>query len=165
MHVIWRRECEFEDFIQSIVSDEKHKQKRLYLLVAAVESYFELLTRVLLGKIGGRMPKQEKAIACLVANATISAETAKIMNQVRRVRNSMLHDLLYDLPADRVVEFKSECFGETFNVAEALRLDDPDEREWLLIRELTRAYCQVVNACKHEVDTRISVYLSASNVR
>jgi len=51
MHTILKREQEFEDFIRGVASNEIEPFGGLYALVAVVESYFELIVRVLLDKI------------------------------------------------------------------------------------------------------------------
>jgi hypothetical protein len=52
MHRIWRRKKEFESFAQTVASDQERDEGRLYSVTAVVETYFELITRALLDKLG-----------------------------------------------------------------------------------------------------------------
>ena len=46
MHMIWKKEKEFEDFIGDTVSNIKQSSVALYANVVLIESYFEFVTRI-----------------------------------------------------------------------------------------------------------------------
>lgn len=161
MHVVWRRKLEFESFVSSVASRRECEDSRLYILVAVVETYFELVTQVLQARLGSsHLPKQSKRIQDLKTATAIDSRLASIMDQVRCLRNDLLHDLLYEPDMARLKAFKKICFGEELSAGDEAMLQEADQREWYFAHLVTRAYAEVYNALESRVGAEIANYLA-----
>lgn len=166
MHIIWKREREFEDFISGVASKKIELFGGLYVLIAVVESYFEFITRVLSDKI--ELSKGEKwglkhcgAINELAEKKRlIDEENKEIFHQVRLLRHVMLHDILYQPDLKKLKEFMQTCFDEKLDPADEDRCkSSPDEIERILCHKVVTAYAKISNKYKHQVDKKIADYL------
>ncbi|RLB06533.1 MAG: hypothetical protein DRG50_05400, partial [Deltaproteobacteria bacterium] len=50
MDALWKKEIEFQNFIKDIASNMKYPSVALYADIVLIESYFEFVTRILLGQ-------------------------------------------------------------------------------------------------------------------
>ena len=164
MHVIWRRESEFEDFAKEVASSPEREKGRLYSLVAAVETYFEFVCKVFLGKFKGRSPKQRKSINKLHKRKIIDREARDIMCEVRELRDDMLHDLFFEPDIGRLRRFKKKCFSEDLNPADEYKCKDQGELERMFTHEVTKAYAGISSKYKSKVDIRIKSYIESLSV-
>lgn len=158
MHYIWRREKEFVDFLEKQVVEGG-----IYTAVAVVESFFELMTMALLRKLGSaRKPRQKTAITKLFSTTgkMPDREAEAIFNEVRELRNDMLHNVLYQPDINRLKDFMQKCFGERLETAEEIRCGESEEQlERIFRHKITTAYAQIVGKYKKEVDMKISDYI------
>ena len=178
MHVVWRRKADFEDFIGRVASEKTKVFGGLYVLVAGVESYFELLVRVFLEKIKlteseKKTYKHRKAVNVLsgkeeeICGKTmqssprmINEQDESILHEVRKLRNAMMHDVLYRPDLNSLKQFVRDCFDEELDQAEKRRCSSSDvELERVFCAKVTRAYSEICNRYKQKVDKKIADYL------
>lgn len=178
MHFIWRRKQEFEDFIRKVASKEIKQFGGLYVLVAAVESYFELIVRALLDKIEltideKKCYKHGKAIDILygeekelcgkkvrLRTRLIDEQARNTFHEVRELRNDMLHDILYKPDLERLQTFVQKCFGDRLDPAEEERCKSSEEElERVFCNKIVQAYAKISNKYKRQTDEKIANYL------
>ena len=167
MHIIWRREKEFEDFIGAVASKKIEPFGGLYVLIAVVESYFEFIARVLLDKIKLSEAEKKKwkhgnAINMLAGKKRklIDEEDKNILHEVGQLRNDMLHDILYQPDLKRLKEFMQKSFNEKLDQADEHRCSSsPEKIESLFCAQVVTAYAKISNKYKHKVDGKIADYL------
>lgn len=168
MHIIWKRKAEFEDFIRGVASEKIEPFGGLYVLIAAVESYFELIVRVLLDKIGlskAQLRKenytQKKAIDELYNKKLIDEESKNILHEVRELRNDMLHDVLYKPDLNRLQEFMQKYSNKKLDPADEYRCSSSSEElERIFCHQIVTAYAKISNKYKKRVDKKIADYLN-----
>jgi len=167
MHIIWRREKEFEDFIREVASKKIKPFGGLYALVAVVESYFEFMARILLDKIELREADKKKwvhgtAIDMLAGKKmrSIDEEAKNIFHEVRKLRNDMLHDILYEPDLNRLQEFMQNCFDRELDRREKEKCSSSEEElERIFCNKITEAYAEISNKYKKQIDEKIAEYL------
>ena len=148
-------------FIGEVASDPERENGRLYSLVAVVETYFEFICRVFLGKFKGKGPKQGKSIKKLRKRRIIDDEAKNIMQEVKKVRDDMLHNLFYAPDIEQLRTFKKKCFDEDLNPGDEYICRDQDHLEQIFSSVLTKAYTIIANKYKDEVDRLINTHLKS----
>ena len=175
MHKIWLSKLAFENLIRDAASESN-----LYVVIAVVESYFEFMVRVLLDKIRltrseqkeywhGRAfdvlhGKRRKLLGKMMKlpAKVIDGNASNILHEVRKLRNDMLHDVLYEPDLQRLETFMGKCFETPLDPRSREQWkSSQDKLQWQFCHQVLTAYVQIVNKYGHEVDSRIAEYLKA----
>lgn len=170
MHFIWKRKMEFENFIRGIASNKIKPFGGLYALITVVESYFELISRVLMDKIGlskadlkRKENNQENLTKDLLNEGSIDEVTNEIFHEVRKIRNDLVHDVLYKPDLRRLQEFVKTCFNSELDPAEIqMCLLSEEKLEQIFCNKITEAYCYVSNKHNKQVEMKLAEYIERS---
>ena len=95
----------FKDFIEQ---EENPLGKNLYVMVLAVEAYYEFVAEVLIPGTSRSMT-QFKLLEELRALKTISEQEFVIMNETRKLKNELTHRLDYEVTLTNVYDFCNNC--------------------------------------------------------
>lgn len=95
----------FKDFIEQ---EENPIGKNLYVMVLAVEAYYEFVAEVLIPGTSRSMT-QFKLLEELRALKTISEQEFVIMNETRKLKNDLTHRLDYEINATFLYDFSNNC--------------------------------------------------------
>ena len=95
----------FKDFIEK---EENPLGKNLYVMILAVEAYYEFIAEVLI--LGtSRSMTQFKLLEELRALKSISEQEFVIMNETRKLKNELTHRLDYQVDMKVVYDFYNNC--------------------------------------------------------
>jgi len=158
---------EFENFIRDTVSNIKPSSIALYADVVLVESYFEFITRVLLGQfelsdIEERKWKQSVCIDRLASkkSQTFDQNDKAIFHAVRALRNKMVHNILFKPDIKALKEFIKTCFNKELGLSKEHRCSTSfEELERTFCHQIVTAYAKMTNKFKRQVDKKIADYL------
>lgn len=169
MHDIWKRERELGDFIRHVASSPKGEGVRLYSVVSIVQTYFELVTKALVGNLKDE-DWQGTRIQKLGDTRSIDQKTRDILTIVNTLRNDMLHDPLslfqrYKLDQSNLIDFKkkldepiqAEELKQELSIAEDPDRLLEDKFSWAVVL----AYVKVYNAHHQEVQKNINSYIAS----
>ncbi|MBN1838618.1 MAG: hypothetical protein JW802_01085 [Campylobacterales bacterium] len=95
----------FKDFIEQ---EENPRGKNLYMMILAVEAYYEFVAEVLIPGTSRSMT-QFKLLEELRALKTISEQEFVIMNETRKLKNDVTHRLDYEINATYLFDFCNNC--------------------------------------------------------
>ena len=95
----------FKDFIEQ---EENPIGKNLYMMVLAVEAYYEFVAEVLIPGTSRSMT-QFKLLEELRALKTINEQEFVIMNETRKLKNELTHRLDYQIDLTYLYNFCNNC--------------------------------------------------------
>ena len=95
----------FKDFIEK---EEGALGRNLYVMVLAVEAYFEFVAEVLIPS-SSRSMTQFKLLEELRTLKIVSEQEFVIMNEVRKLKNELTHRLDYQADMKYVYDFLNNC--------------------------------------------------------
>ncbi len=95
----------FKEFIEQ---EEHPLGKNLYMMVLAVEAYYEFVAEVLIPGTSRSMT-QFKLLEELRSLKTISEQEFVIMNETRKLKNELTHRLDYEVDIKVVYDFCNNC--------------------------------------------------------
>lgn len=95
----------FKDFIEQ---EENPLGKNLYVMILAVEAYYEFVAEILIPGTSRSMT-QFKLLEELRALKTISEQEFVIMNETRKLKNDVTHRLDYEINATYLFDFCNNC--------------------------------------------------------
>lgn len=167
MHMIWKKEIEFEDFIRDTVSNMKPFSVALYANVVLVESYFEFITTILLEQFELSEEdeckwKQSVAIDQLASKKLkiIDQNDKQIFHAVRKLRNKVVHNIRFEPDLERLKEFMRTCFNKKLDPADECRcLSSSEDLKRIFCHQIVTAYAKISNKYKQQVDKKIADYL------
>jgi len=172
MHIIWRKEIKFEDFIRDTVSNIKQPSVALYANVVLVESYFEFITRILLGQFELSEEDEEKwkqavAIDQLASKKLkiIDKNDKEIFHAVRKLRNKVVHNIRFEPDLKRLQEFMQTCFNKKLDPADEHRCSSSSEElERKFCNQVVTAYAEISRKYKRQVDKKTADYLKTKPI-
>ena len=124
----------FKDFIEQ---EENPLGKNLYVMVLAVEAYYEFVAEVLIPGTSRSMT-QFKLLEELRSLKTISEQEFVIMNETRKLKNELTHRLDYEVTLTNVYDFCNNC-----GVKDKIVPEDKENQEELdnaLLDALLKSY-------------------------
>jgi len=124
----------FKDFIEK---EESPLGKNLYMMVLAIEAYYEFVAEVLIPS-SSRSMTQFKLLEELRALKIVSESEFVIMNETRKLKNDLAHRLDYQVNMTNVFDFCNNC-----NVKDKIVPNDKDNQEELnyaLLDGLLKSY-------------------------
>ena len=124
----------FKDFIEK---EENPLGKNLYIMVLAVEAYFEFVAEVLIPS-SSRSMTQFKLLEELRALKIVSEQEFVIMNEVRKLKNELTHHLDYQVDMKYVHDFFNNCGVKEKFVPKDKQ--SQDERDGALLEALLKSY-------------------------
>lgn len=95
----------FKDFIEN---EETPIGRNLYMMILAVEAYYEFIAEVLISGTSRSMT-QFKLLEELRALKTISEQEFVIMNETRKLKNELTHRLDYQIDVKYLYDFCNNC--------------------------------------------------------
>lgn len=167
MHSIWKREIEFEDFIRDTVSTIKYPLVALYANIVLVESYFEFITRILLGQFELSDEEEDNWRQCDAIDKLASKQLKiidqndkEILHAVRKLRNKVVHNIRFEPNLKRLQEFVQTCFNEKLDPSYEFRCSSSQEElEKIFCSKIVYAFALISNKYKQQVDHKIADYL------
>ena len=124
----------FKDFIEQ---EEHPIGKNLYMMVLAVEAYYEFVAEVLIPGTSRSMT-QFKLLEELRSLKTISEQEFVIMNETRKLKNELTHRLDYEVDIKVVYDFCNNCTVKDKIVPE--NKEDQDQLDAALLDGLLKSY-------------------------
>jgi len=124
----------FKEFIEQ---EENPIGKNLYVMVLAVEAYYEFVAEVLIPGTSRSMT-QFKLLEELRALKTISEQEFVIMNETRKLKNELTHRLDYQIDLTYLYDFCNNCGVKDKIVPE--NKDDQNELDTALLDGLLKSY-------------------------
>lgn len=124
----------FKEFIEQ---EENPLGKNLYVMVLAVEAYYEFVAEVLIPGTSRSMT-QFKLLEELRALKTISEQEFVIMNETRKLKNELTHRLDYQIDLTYLYDFCNNCSVKDKIVPESK--DDQNELDVALLDALLKSY-------------------------
>ena len=124
----------FKAFIEQ---EENPLGKNLYVMVLAVEAYYEFVAEVLIPGTSRSMT-QFKLLEELRALKTISEQEFVIMNETRKLKNELTHRLDYQIDLTYLYDFCNNCAVKDKIVPE--NKDDQNELDAALLDGLLKSY-------------------------
>ncbi|MCD8544888.1 MAG: hypothetical protein LRY52_08575 [Sulfurospirillum cavolei] len=124
----------FKEFIEQ---EENPLGKNLYVMVLAVEAYYEFVAEVLIPGTSRSMT-QFKLLEELRALKTISEQEFIIMNETRKLKNELTHRLDYQIDLTYLYDFCNNCAVKDKIIPE--NKDDQNELDAALLAGLLKSY-------------------------
>ena len=124
----------FKDFIEK---EENPIGKNLYVMVLAVEAYYEFMAEVLIPGTSRSMT-QFKLLEELRTLKVINEQEFVIMNETRKLKNELTHRLDYQVDLKYVYDFYNNCTVKDKIVPE--NKEDHNELEAALLDALLKSY-------------------------
>ena len=124
----------FKEFIEQ---EEQPIGKNLYVMVLAVEAYYEFVAEVLIPGTSRSMT-QFKLLEELRALKTISEQEFVIMNETRKLKNELTHRLDYEIDMKFLHDFCNNCMVKDKIVPE--NKEDQAELDAALLDGLLKSY-------------------------
>lgn len=124
----------FKDFIEQ---EEHPIGKNLYVMVLAVEAYYEFVAEVLIPGTSRSMT-QFKLLEELRALKTINEQEFVIMNETRKLKNELTHRLDYQIDLKYFFDFCNNCTVKDKIIPE--NKEDQQELEDALLDGLLKSY-------------------------
>ena len=108
MNIVNNKFQSFRNFLTNASHDEANLKNQLYLMTGIIETYYEFISCILDGTLQSRNNQSARLIRLKDANIITSQQFA-IMDETRKLRNRLLHDLLYESTAEEIIAFHQEC--------------------------------------------------------
>ena len=124
----------FKDFIEK---EENLIGKNLYVMVLAVEAYYEFAAEVLIPS-SSRSMTQFKLLEELRALKIVTEQEFVIMNETRKLKNELTHRLDYQIDLKYLYDFCNNCSIKDKIVPE--NKEDQDELDGALLDALLKSY-------------------------
>jgi len=124
----------FKEFIEQ---EENPLGKNLYMMILAVEAYYEFVAEVLIPGTSRSMT-QFKLLEELRTLKTISEQEFVIMNETRKLKNELTHRLDYQIDLTYLYDFCNNCAVKDKIVPE--NKDDQNELDAALLDGLLKSY-------------------------
>ena len=124
----------FKDFIEK---EENPIGKNLYVMVLAVEAYYEFVAEVLIPGTSRSMT-QFKLLEELRALKIVTEQEFVIMNETRKLKNELTHRLDYQIDLKYLYDFCNNCSIKDKIVPE--NKEDQDELDGALLDALLKSY-------------------------
>jgi len=124
----------FKAFIEQ---EENPLGKNLYMMILAVEAYYEFVAEVLIPGTSRSMT-QFKLLEELRALKTISEQEFVIMNETRKLKNELTHRLDYQIDLTYLYDFCNNCAVKDKIIPE--NKDDQNELDAALLAGLLKSY-------------------------
>ncbi|NCD10981.1 MAG: hypothetical protein EOL93_00385 [Epsilonproteobacteria bacterium] len=124
----------FKNFIEQ---EENPLGKNLYMMILAVEAYYEFIAEVLIPGTSRSMT-QFKLLEELRALKTINEQEFVIMNETRKLKNELTHRLDYQIDLKYLFDFCNNCTVKDKIVPE--NKEDQQELEDALLDGLLKSY-------------------------
>ena len=124
----------FKDFIEK---EENPIGKNLYVMVLAVEAYYEFAAEVLIPS-SSRCMTQFKLLEELRALKIVTEQEFVIMNETRKLKNELTHRLDYQIDLKYLYDFCNNCSIKDKIVPE--NKEDQDELDGALLDALLKSY-------------------------
>lgn len=124
----------FKDFIEQ---EDNPLGRNLYVMVLAVEAYYEFVAEVLIPGTSRSMT-QFKLLEELRTLKTISEQEFVIMNETRKLKNELTHRLDYEVNLTNVYDFCNNCGVKDKIIPE--NKDDQKELDNALLDGLLKSY-------------------------
>ncbi len=124
----------FKDFIEK---EENPIGKNLYVMVLAVEAYYEFAAEVLIPS-SSRSMTQFKLLEELRALKIVTEQEFVIMNETRKLKNELTHRLDYQIDLKYLYDFCNNCSIKDKIVPE--NKEDQSELDGALLDALLKSY-------------------------
>ncbi len=124
----------FKDFIEK---EENPIGKNLYVMVLAVEAYYEFAAEVLIPS-SSRSMTQFKLLEELRALKIVTEQEFVIMNETRKLKNELTHRLDYQIDLKYLYDFCNNCSIKDKIVPE--NKEDQQELDGALLDALLKSY-------------------------
>jgi len=124
----------FKDFIEQV---EGALGKNLYVMVLAVEAYYEFVAEVLIPG-NSRSMTQFKLLEELRTLKVISEQEFVIMNETRKLKNELTHRLDYEIDMKFLHDFSNNCMVKDKIVPE--NKEDQAQLDAALLDGLLKSY-------------------------
>ena len=124
----------FKDFIEK---EENPIGKNLYVMVLAVEAYYEFAAEVLIPS-SSRSMTQFKLLEELRALKIVTEQEFVIMNETRKLKNELTHRLDYQIDLKYLYDFCNNCSIKDKIVPE--NKEDQHELDGALLDALLKSY-------------------------
>jgi uncharacterized protein YutE (UPF0331/DUF86 family) len=124
----------FKEFIEQ---EEDPIGKNLYMMVLAVEAYYEFVAEVLIPGTSRSMT-QFKLLEELRSLKVIDEQEFVIMNETRKLKNELTHRLDYEVDIKVVYDFCNNCMVKDKVVPE--NKEDQDQLDAALLDGLLKSY-------------------------
>ena len=124
----------FKDFIEK---EENPIGKNLYVMVLAVEAYYEFAAEVLIPS-SSRSMTQFKLLEELRGDKIVTEQEFVIMNETRKLKNELTHRLDYQIDLKYLYDFCNNCSIKDKIVPE--NKEDQSELDGALLDALLKSY-------------------------
>ena len=124
----------FKDFIEK---EENPIGKNLYVMVLAVEAYYEFAAEVLIPS-SSRSMTQFKLLEELRGDKIVTEQEFVIMNETRKLKNELTHRLDYQIDLKYLYDFCNNCSIKDKIVPE--NKEDQNELDGALLDALLKSY-------------------------
>ena len=124
----------FKDFIEK---EENPIGKNLYVMVLAVEAYYEFAAEVLIPS-SSRSMTQFKLLEELRGDKIVTEQEFVIMNETRKLKNELTHRLDYQIDLKYLYDFCNNCSIKDKIVPE--NKEDQHELDGALLDALLKSY-------------------------
>lgn len=124
----------FKDFIEK---EENPIGRNLYVMVLAVEAYYEFAAEVLIPS-SSRSMTQFKLLEELRGDKIVTEQEFVIMNETRKLKNELTHRLDYQIDLKYLYDFCNNCSIKDKIVPE--NKEDQSELDGALLDALLKSY-------------------------
>jgi uncharacterized protein YutE (UPF0331/DUF86 family) len=124
----------FKDFIEK---EESAVGKNLYIMILAVEAYYEFVAEVLIPS-SSRSMTQFKLLEELREHKIVNENEFVIMNETRKLKNDLTHRLDYHVTLKYLYDFCNNCNVKDKHIPEGK--DDAKALEDALLDALLKSY-------------------------
>ncbi len=124
----------FKDFIEK---EENPIGRNLYVMVLAVEAYYEFAAEVLIPS-SSRSMTQFKLLEELRGDKIVTEQEFVIMNETRKLKNELTHRLDYQIDLKYLYDFCNNCSIKDKIVPE--NKEDQNELDGALLDALLKSY-------------------------
>jgi len=134
MRTLDRKLFEYTDFLTKASHDEAKLGNQLYVMTGIIQTYYEFISCILDNKTKTSNSQAEQ-LKKLKTNCTITEQQYNIMDETRKLRNKLLHDLLYEPTAQEIINFHDKCLN---NKPQLLA---PKQVEGQFVNSILNGYC------------------------
>ena len=144
MRTLDRKLFEYTDFLTKASHNEGKLGNQLYIMTGIIQTYYEFISCILDNKTT-TSNIQSKQLAKLKNNNIISEQQYNIMDETRKVRNKLLHDLLYEPTAQEIIDFHEKCLNSKPNLLA------PEQVEGQFLNSILNGYCFIDAQLRSEI--------------
>ena len=134
MRTLDRKLFEYTDFLTKASHNEAKLGNQLYVMTGIIQTYYEFISCILDNKTT-TSNTQAKQLEKLKNNTTITEQQYNIMDETRKLRNKLLHDLLYEPTAQEIIDFHDKCLNSS------PKLLAPEQVEGQFLNSVLTGYC------------------------